>query len=290
MSQSETLLTCEDSAVQSGDKPCCMACCESIFGSGENNQNFIDCGAGCDNECRAPINLDICEDLGLNFSAGLPGINPLSDIEEALCCLFPENDEEAAFVQSVPLNSQSCTETNSPTESPTKLPTESPTKSPTRLPTESPIKSPETSVPTSPKEDSELEVTFIALIRFTMLRRKGKSSKSINNKQKTHKEVEIVEQQSSSRMTFPRLSLPIFTKKYKHKSILARDMDKGITRQEEEVPEFLKIFQHKKVPEKGGYVDPSIFKPEETKVKKVKKKKEENKDDSDVESIGFSVI
>eukprot|EP00924_Labyrinthula_sp_SR-Ha-C_P013311 snap_masked-scaffold_45-processed-gene-1.45-mRNA-1 protein AED:1.00 eAED:1.00 QI:0/-1/0/0/-1/1/1/0/187 len=146
MSQSETLLTCEDSAVQSGDKPCCRTCCESIFGSGENNQNFIDCGAGCDNECRAPINLDICEDLGLNFSAGLPGINPLSDIEEALCCLFPENDENAAFVQSVPLNSQSCTQTNSPTESPTesptdfptRLPTKSSTDFPTRLPTESP--------------------------------------------------------------------------------------------------------------------------------------------------------
>eukprot|EP00924_Labyrinthula_sp_SR-Ha-C_P013336 snap_masked-scaffold_45-processed-gene-1.78-mRNA-1 protein AED:1.00 eAED:1.00 QI:0/0/0/0/1/1/2/0/293 len=291
-----TFDTCKDSNLVTPDvsdpNTCCRTCCELTFSGDQLDR----CIAGCDGVCANTGNqVNECLNIGISFFNGTA-----VDIDgEQLCCVFePGFDGE---FQLVPIDtSDTCTDIpleRTPTTSATDFPTTSPSSFPTQFPSETPTFPPSdqpTSVPSitptiSSQASPNPEDNYLN-------KRQRKASSEIleatsadvmnkNSLSASFTPVFVDEETVSSSMAFSRNK----QKGYRN-SQLNRDIKQGITyKKEEEVPEFLKIFQHKKVPEKGGYVDPNIFKSgnNEPKQRKIKKKEI---DDSDVESIGFSVI
>eukprot|EP00924_Labyrinthula_sp_SR-Ha-C_P013349 snap_masked-scaffold_45-processed-gene-1.77-mRNA-1 protein AED:1.00 eAED:1.00 QI:0/0/0/0/1/1/3/0/148 len=116
---SQELKTCNESSIQSGDKPCCVSCCEKLA-------EFFSCRAGCDLNCIDARDEDVCEEYGFGIINGVPLFGEDGNTDIKYCCLFLEGNESQAFLVDVDAEKESCSHLITP--SPTLLPTLTPTE------------------------------------------------------------------------------------------------------------------------------------------------------------------
>eukprot|EP00924_Labyrinthula_sp_SR-Ha-C_P013340 snap_masked-scaffold_45-processed-gene-1.79-mRNA-1 protein AED:1.00 eAED:1.00 QI:0/0/0/0/1/1/3/0/265 len=263
-----TFNTCLDSSLTVGDDDnvCCRLCCRELFPADDilnnpNDDSYISCIRGCDDDCtRQDGNqeevIQLCQNTGIQFYNGDSEIHS----ENSFCCVFDPQQSSDFFLEPLGDNLD-CSEIFLSTYTPTSL---------------------------SKEKNRNNKLTFIFeyhIIFFLRRRRVEKSSEEVSKEFGISKFGSLSASFTPVNLDGKEVSVPIeysiSNEKEYSMTELKKDMDKGIKRQKEEVPEFLKIFQHKKVPIEHGKNIIGNNKKSET-------KKED--DDGNIESIGFSVI